>query len=59
MAQRTTWTKRDAGLSKAGKENLMKVRVVWFVAGAATATVFWLALINGLGREWLDQLLIP
>lgn len=37
----------------------MKVRVVWFVAGAATATVFWLALINGLGREWLDQLLIP
>lgn len=37
----------------------MRVRVVWFFIGAVTSSVFWLAVINGIGREWLDQLLIP
>lgn len=37
----------------------MSQRVGWFLSGAVVASVFWLAVINGIGREWLDQLLMP
>jgi arginine exporter protein ArgO len=37
----------------------MKERAIWFVLGAAFASVFWLAFMGGLGQEWLDLLLTP
>jgi hypothetical protein len=37
----------------------MSQRLVWFFLGAGVSSVFWLAVINGIGRTWLDQLLTP
>lgn len=37
----------------------MRVRVVWFFIGAVASSVFWLSVINGIGQEWLNQLLKP
>lgn len=35
----------------------MNGRVLWFLIGAAIASAFWLAVINGIGRQWYDQLI--
>ena len=35
----------------------MKERAVWFLLGAAATSVFWLAVINGIGRQWFDELM--
>lgn len=33
-------------------------RAFWFLAGVAVSSVFWIAVINGIGQDWLDQLLM-
>ena len=35
----------------------MDQRTTWFLIGVAVSSVFWLAVINGIGRQWLNQLL--
>lgn len=37
----------------------MNQRAVWFLLGVAVSSIFWVAVINGIGRQWLDQLLTP
>ncbi len=37
----------------------MNSRAVWFLIGVAVSSNFWVAVINGIGRQWLDQLLTP
>ena len=34
----------------------MRERVIWFFLGAAVASVFWLTVLQGHGREWYDAL---
>jgi arginine exporter protein ArgO len=35
----------------------MQHRLTWFLIGAAVASVFWIAVLRGIGNEWLDILL--
>jgi arginine exporter protein ArgO len=35
----------------------MKHRLTWFFIGAAVASVFWIAVMGGIGNEWLNILL--
>ena len=35
----------------------MRERLIWFVLGAAIASVFWPAVLQGIGRQWYDALL--
>lgn len=35
----------------------MNHRLTWFLVGVAVASVFWIAVIRGIGNEWLDILL--
>lgn len=37
----------------------MNQRAVWFLLGVAVSSVFWLVVINGIGKTWLDQFLTP
>jgi hypothetical protein len=37
----------------------MKQRVLWFLLGAVFASLFWIAIMKGIGQEWLDILLTP
>ena len=33
------------------------MRLAWFAIGAASASVLWLILLNGLGTRWMDAIL--
>lgn len=35
----------------------MNNRLTWFLIGAAVASVFWIAVMRGIGNEWLNVLL--
>jgi arginine exporter protein ArgO len=35
----------------------MGQRALWFLIGAVTASAFWLIVLNGMGRQWLDVLM--
>lgn len=35
----------------------MKERLVWFLLGAVTASVFWGLFLLATGQQWLDVLL--
>lgn len=35
----------------------MHHRLIWFLIGAAVASVFWIAVMRGIGNEWLNILL--
>jgi hypothetical protein len=37
----------------------MAQRAIWFLFGAAFASVFWIAIMKGIGQEWLNILLTP
>ena len=37
----------------------MKQRAIWFFLGAAISSLFWIGVLNGIGRQWLDQFLLP
>jgi arginine exporter protein ArgO len=37
----------------------MTQRAIWFLLGAAVASLFWIAVMKGIGQEWLDILLTP
>jgi hypothetical protein len=34
-------------------------RAAWFLVGFAGSSLFWMAVLNGIGRQWLDKLLLP
>jgi arginine exporter protein ArgO len=35
----------------------MHHRLTWFLIGAAVASMFWIAVLRGIGNEWLNSLL--
>jgi hypothetical protein len=34
-------------------------RAIWFLAGVAVSSLFWIAVLNGIGQQWLDIVLRP
>jgi hypothetical protein len=37
----------------------MKQRAIWFLIGVAVSSLFWIGVLNGIGRQWLDLFLQP
>lgn len=34
----------------------MKIRILWFLIGAASASAFWLLVLNNLESQWFRAL---
>lgn len=33
----------------------MTQRATWFLIGAGVASIFWIGVMRGIGREWLAE----
>lgn len=40
-----------------GETRVMYQRLMWFLIGVAVSSIFWIAVMRGIGNEWLDMLL--
>lgn len=56
-----TYTARASEMLKIvtgnGETRVMYQRLMWFLIGVAVSSIFWIAVMRGIGNEWLDMLL--